>query len=603
MCGLVAYFNYHQSAPPIDCSVLVRVRDSMIRRGPDGSGLWITEDQRVGLAHRRLAIVDLTEAGSQPMASEDNTLHIVFNGEIYNYRQLRHLLQSDGCCFRSTSDTEVLLHLYQKYGQDLVKHIRGMYAFAIWDSTKRGIFIARDPFGIKPLYYADDGNTIRVASQVKALLLDDRVDKSPDPAGHVGFYLWGHVPDPYTLFKGIRAHPAGTSLWLDSTGKRESRQFFDLAQEMSAISSIPSAVDKSENQERLRSALLDSISSHLIGDVPVGVFLSAGIDSNVILALSSQAANSKLSLQSVTLGFKEYVGTLDDETPVASASSKYYGVPHQICWKTREDFDEEYRNILDCMDQPTTDGVNGYFVSKAAREVGLKVALSGVGGDELFGGYPSFQQIPRLVRSLSPFRRIPNLGSAFRIVSAAIIKHYTSPKYASLLEYGGSFGGAYLLRRGMFMPWELPGLLDGDLVRAGWAELKTLLSLDQTSQGVDSDRLKIMLLETSWYMRNQLLRDTDWASMAHSVEVRTPLVDIELYRALSPMIRSNTPPTKDLLALSVQPPLPHAVMQREKSGFAIPISEWSKPRSNSHSAERGLRGWAKQVYASVGCLA
>jgi asparagine synthase (glutamine-hydrolysing) len=645
MCGLAAIFSYHTSAAPVDQAELLRIREAMLNRGPDGAGLWVSDDKRIGLAHRRLAIIDLSEAGAQPMFTPDGSLRIVFNGEIYNFRELRKELEAKDYRFRSNSDTEVLLYLYQEYGRDMVQHLRGMYAFAIWDEKKRGLFLARDPFGIKPLYYADNGSTVRVASQVKALLKGGEIDTTPEPAGHVGFYLWGHVPEPYTLYKGIRALPAGTSLWIDAAGHKETRQFFNISDELAKASASRLILTPEEMHERLRAALLDSVRHHLIADVPVGIFLSAGLDSTTLLALAKEALISPLkmpsspqksrhprgvnstsaladsglptfgeggdpavlldreganALHTVTLGFKEFQGTENDEVPLAELVAQHYGTNHQTHWVTKEDFQSEYQHLLDVMDQPTTDGINSYFVSKAAKDAGLKVALSGVGGDELFGSYPSFQQIPRMVKAFSPLNAIPALGKGFRYISAPILKHFTSPKYAGLLEYGGTYGGACLLRRGMYMPWELPDLMDGEMVRQGWEDLQTLSRLEQTTHGIDNAHLKVTALETAWYMRNQLLRDTDWASMAHSLEIRVPLVDIELFRAVAPLFNSPHAPTKLDMAQAPNLSLPDQILQRKKTGFSIPVREWQLPEQGSTEGGRGLRGWAKHVYASGG---
>src|SRR5450756_474752 len=197
MCGIAGIFAYRDHAPPVDQAELLRIREHMINRGPDGAGLWLSSDNRVGLAHRRLAIIDLSDTGAQPMATADGQLRITFNGEIYNYRALRKELEAKGVRFRSESDTEVLLHLYANRGMDMVHALRGMYAFGIWDERKKGLFLARDPLGIKPLYFAEGGGSFRFASQVRALLAGNGIGATPDPAGHVGFYLWGHVPDPY----------------------------------------------------------------------------------------------------------------------------------------------------------------------------------------------------------------------------------------------------------------------------------------------------------------------------------------------------------------------------------------------------------------------
>jgi asparagine synthase (glutamine-hydrolysing) len=247
------------------------MRDRMALRGPDGHGAWFSADGRVGLGHRRLAIIDLSDSGAQPMASADGKLVITFNGEIYNYRELRSSLEKAGHRFLSSSDTEVLLHLYAEKGLEMVHQLRGMYAFAIWDAKKQGLFLARDPFGIKPLYYADDGNTFRAASQVKALLAGGAINTAPEPAGHVGFFLWGHVPEPYTMYKAIRSLPAGTTLWVGQDGKKSLNTFYRVSAELARACDNPVSLGRREMQEHLRTALLDSVRHHLIADVPVGV--------------------------------------------------------------------------------------------------------------------------------------------------------------------------------------------------------------------------------------------------------------------------------------------------------------------------------------------
>jgi len=246
--------------------------------------VWFSDDNRLGFAHRRLAIIDLTETGRQPMATADGSLIITFNGEIYNYRELRAGLENKGYRFRSSSDTEVLLYMYADRGAEMVHHLRGMYAFAIWDSRRQGLFLARDPFGIKPLYLADDGGTLRVASQVKALLAGGKIDTSPEPAGHVGFFLWGHVPEPYTLYRGVRSLPAGTSLWVEAGGRRKAQSFCSINSEIAKVSHNTSEpVDSSQSSQKVLEALIGSVRRHLQADVPVGVFLSAGLDSNTFI--------------------------------------------------------------------------------------------------------------------------------------------------------------------------------------------------------------------------------------------------------------------------------------------------------------------------------
>ncbi|GIW56226.1 MAG: hypothetical protein KatS3mg082_2630 [Nitrospiraceae bacterium] len=603
MCGLAGLFAYGDNAPPVDPAELRRMRERMAARGPDGAGEWLSPDGRVGLAHRRLAIIDLSEAGAQPMVDPATGNVIVFNGEIYNYRALRRELEARGAVFRSQSDTEVLLALYRCFGPDMLPKLRGMYAFALWDAREQQLFLARDPFGIKPLYYADDGGTLRVASQVKALLAGGAVDAAPDPAGHVGFFLWGHVPEPFTLYRSIQALPAGTALWVVRDGRRRMHVFYQLARELGAEAApAPRPKSVAEAREGLREALLDSVRHHLVADVPVGVFLSAGKDSATVAALAAEAAPG--SLEALTLGFREYVNTPLDETPLAAATAVRYGLRHAIRWVTRADFAQALEPLLEAMDQPSIDGVNTYFVARAAREAGWKVALSGLGGDEFFAGYQSFQEVPRAVRALRPFARVSGLGRMARACTSPLLRWAgLSPKWAGLFEHGGDWAGAYLLRRALYMPWELPGLFDDPaFVREGLERLDTLGSLRRTIEGLGSDRLRVTALEAAWYMRNQLLRDTDWASMAHGLEVRVPLVDVEVARTVAALCHAGLPPGKRELGESPQPTPPEAVIARPKTGFSVPVREWllegqheGVPRLRER---RGLRGWAEVVYAA-----
>ena len=597
MCGIAAIFAYDARAPRVDRERLERVGERMSCRGPDGRGTWLSADERAALGHRRLSILDLTERGAQPMRSADGRYVITFNGEIYNFRELRAELAAEGARFRSESDTEVLLHLYARRGADMVRALRGMFAFVIWDEERRGMFLARDAFGIKSLYYADDGRTLRVASEVKALLRGGGIDTSPEPAGHVGFFVWGNVPEPYTLYRGIRSLPAGTTAWVDAQGMTAPRPFADVLELMANAARAHEDVSPHERRERIRAALIDSVRAHMVSDVPVGVFLSAGLDSSTIAGIAAEVGGR---VRTLTLGFSEYAGTAQDEVPLAELVARHYGTEHRTVRITRADFNRELPRILDRMDQPTIDGVNTYFVAQACAQSGLKVALSGLGGDELFGGYPSFAHVPRLVQLMG---RVPGraaIGRGLRTLAAPVLRPFVSTKFASLVEYGGDYGGAYLLRRGLFMPWELPSLLDVELARAGWAELSGHMARMLDVEAIESERLKISALESVHYMRSQLLRDTDWASMSHSLEVRVPLVDLHLWRATAPLVgRLRERGKRTTLATAPQPPLPDAVVQRSKTGFVVPTRDWISDSAISRARHRGARGWAWRVYREL----
>lgn len=595
MCGIVAIFAYGAAARPVDPAELRRIRDRMAKRGPDGAGEWLSDDGRVALGHRRLSIIDLRSIADQPMAHDGGRLRIVFNGEIYNYKELRDELTQKGHVFRTTSDTEVILQLYDREGPACVRRLRGMFAFALWDQVRGGMLLARDPLGIKPLYICDDGKTLRIASQVKALLAGGAVDTRPEPAGHAGFFLWGNIPDPYTLYRGIRALPAGTTQWIGAQGVRAPLPYWNLAETLAAAPAPPEGAGA--RRDALRAALLDSLRHHFVADVPVGVFLSAGLDSTTLAALAAEDGADNLI--TLTLGFREFEGGANDETQLAELVAKQRGTRHTTRWVPGREFASERATLIEAMDQPSIDGTNTYFVAKAAHEAGLKVTLSGLGGDEIFAGYPSFRQVPTLVRMLGPFTGLAGFGRAMRRATAPWLKNRVPPKYAGLLEYGTSFAGAYMLRRCLFMPWELPDLLPREMAAAGLAELDTMSRLSDGIECLASPRLKVTAMEIAWYMRHQLLRDSDWAGMAHSLEIRVPLVDTVLLARLAPLLASDTPPSKGDMADTCRTPLPNQVRHRAKTGFVVPVREWvqGETAGDPAAAARGFRGWARLVYA------
>jgi asparagine synthase (glutamine-hydrolysing) len=609
MCGIAGIYAYHSAADRADRVELTRICDHMAARGPDGSGTWLSQDVRVGFGHRRLSIIDLSDRAAQPMESADGKLVITFNGEIYNYRALRTELEAEGYVFRTQSDTEVLLHLYAAKGAAMVNDLRGMFAFGIWDLERRGLLLARDPFGIKPLYYADDGYMLRFASQVKALIAGGKVSRDPDPAGWVGFHIFGSVPEPFTIYSKIRNLPAGSTVWVDSHGMSETKPYFRIADVYARAENDLPTRPVSELREHLRTALFDSVRHHMVADVPVGVFLSAGLDSGALLGLMRDVGQQ--DIQAVTLAYQEFRDKQEDEAPFAAKSAMLYGSKHTIRVIREREFHDDLPRIFEAMDQPTIDGINIWFVSKAARELGLKAAISGLGGDEIFGGYPSFRDIPRWVRLWSAPSRIPLLGDVFRhfAVSSGLAS-ILHPKAAGMLKYGGSFASAYLLRRGIFMPWELSSLMDKNLVDEGLRRLqpvrhiaKILEPMPRTSFG------KVASLEASLYMRNQLLRDADWASMAHSLEVRVPLVDVPLLRAVAPMmIAGPNDLGKRCLATSPRLALPPDTLKRPKTGFGTPVNEWLQQDDRLQRWRRvpqlakprcpWARRWAYQVAAS-----
>lgn len=585
MCGIAGALNYGADHRPVNRDTILRLNELQRRRGPDSAGLWCSQDQRVVLGHRRLAIIDTGPSGNQPMTDAAGRCVITLNGEIYNFRELRSELQHLGERFVTNSDTEVLIKVIAHWGEAGLPKLRGMYAFALWDTLHQELWLVRDPYGIKPLYVGDTGGTLWFASQARPLANTTPVDARRDAAALTGFYLWGHIPEPFSWWAGVRMLPAGHI------------QRLRVGQPLSAprpFASIPTAYSERPAEPlkpgELRTLMLASVQHHLVSDVPVGVFLSAGIDSSVIAAL---AAESGTRLRTVTLAFEEYSDTIDDEAPLAEATAKVLGSDHATVRIGRGEFDSLLDDFMRTMDQPTIDGLNTYLVSRATARQGLKVALSGLGGDELFGGYPSFHQIPKLLKWGRPLSSCQALGRGLQRAMRIAAPRMAPPKAAGLLTHSGDIASAYLLRRALHLEDELDALLDESWLTQGLEKLSTAQSLAATVPASLSCHAQISALESCWYMRNQLLRDTDWSSMAHGLEVRVPFVDFHLLSRLAPAIASAAPPSKrDLAGCAVT--LPHSITLRPKTGFTTPVRQWMTEGMNA--SERGLRGWATDVH-------
>jgi asparagine synthase (glutamine-hydrolysing) len=610
MCGIAAIYTYGGTS--VDRAELDRITDDMHRRGPDGRGVWVGANGSVGLGHRRLAIIGLGDQGAQPMAlaAECNGRRrrtvVTFNGEIYNHHELRARLRERGHTFASACDTEVILHLYEEHGPDLVRELRGMFAFALWDEDERRLLLARDPYGIKPLYYADDGDTLRVASQVRSLLAGDGIRFAPDDAATASYFLLGSVPEPMTYVEGIRSLPAGSWAVADATGLAEPVSYFRTAE----VFEPAATADGADATGVIHYALRASVASHLVADVDVGVFLSAGIDSGVLLALSTEV---QAPMTAVTLGFEAFRDTANDEVPLAARAAELYSAKHHVSI-----FDTAAPDwvdaVLDDMDQPSIDGINTWLVSRAAKEAGLKVVLSGVGADELFGGYDTFVTVPRWARRLRAASNIPKAGPASVWALRRLLPKRLSPKAAGILEYGRSIEDVWFLRRGLFMPWELDELLGTERARHVLDRLDVHALTEQARPLPRSPFAQVSTLESAIYMRNQLLRDTDWASMAHSLEVRVPFVDPVLTRTIAPIVEATWQPdrAKDVLATAPAPPLPHATTTRSKTGFSVPMERWMTDHRTDRIWERvpilrdpaaaWSRRWAYAVAARRGLL-
>lgn len=570
MCG-IAGIIYYGSDGTVDAGQLERLRDAQRHRGPDDAGLWISNDRKVGLAHRRLSIIDLSPRGHQPMATPDGRLTITFNGEIYNHLELRADLEARGVEFVSDSDTEVILLGFREWGAGIVDRLRGMFAFAIWDDRKREVFLARDPLGIKPLYLAEKDGWIAFSSEMRAL--SESFDLGEiNVSALTGYLFWGSIASPETLYNGARSLEPGSWLCISADGKRDEKTYWRL--EDAFIGS--EEMDEVEAYARVADALRDSVQHHLIADVPVGAFLSGGVDSVSLVGLLSDAHGGPI--ETVTLACED---PNLDESKLAAQAARLYGTQHHEIRLDIDEIRDRLPQAIDAMDQPTIDGINTFLVSEAAARAGLKVAVSGVGGDEFFGGYDTFQQIPRMTSIHRRLRWLPG-GGALAAVAGRLAERPGSPRAAAkigrALLHGGSTEGAYYANRGLFSPREVQALLHPDLRSRISASDPT----ESLARRLDLDAIPaddhVSALEIGQYLRVQLLRDTDAASMAHSLEVRTPLVDRDLLTAVArvPTQYRHAGRAKRALRQAPQKPVPPEIWDRKKQGFTIPFDLWMR---------------------------
>ncbi|WP_395746998.1 asparagine synthase (glutamine-hydrolyzing) [Prosthecobacter sp.] len=556
MCGIAGILTHRQAGEARLDEALAKMQEALRRRGPDDAGLWHSKCKRVRLAHTRLAILDLTPAGHQPMLTADGRHCIVFNGEIYNFMELRAELERGGVVFQTRTDTEVLLRLYERDGSAMVERLRGMFALAVWDAQEQRAFLARDPLGIKPLYYVQQECMLAFASEVRALQKAGLTGHELDGGALRRYFESGSVAEPQTLLKNVRSLPAGHTLtW--AGGHTEMRPFwrfrFDAA-DMGAEAAV----------SLTRDALLDSVRHHFVSDVPVGVFLSGGIDSTAVLALSIAAGQR--DLETFSIGVDD-AGL--DESSAAARTAAHFGTRHHELRLDAAAMSASFPAFLASVDQPSIDGFNTFTVAAFARAQGMKVVLSGLGGDELFGGYPSFQRVPRLARLVRRLHPVPGMP-----LCGALLERWLprAPwrRAAGLLRHPPSMTRAWRAFRGVFTAPEACALA----ARYTGGAVETGPKPDDVEISSADERDQISALELGLYMRNQLLKDSDVMSMAHGLELRVPLVDRCLFEAVARIPAAlRLQPGKRLLVDAV-PEIPRWISQAPKRGFLFPYEKW-----------------------------
>lgn len=563
ICGIVAYGSQ------VSRSALERMSDAIRRRGPDGVGMHV--DGSVGIAMRRLAIIDL-DGGHQPIFSEDGSIAIVFNGEIYNYRELRDQLQERGHVFRTDSDTEVIVHLYEEYGTRAPEHLSGMFAYAIWDAARKTVVLARDRLGIKPLYYSETERGIVFGSEIKALLASGMVSTDLDHQAIDEYLTYCSIPSPRTIYSSIKQLEPGTTFTIPLRGHTETQRYWSVP---AATEDHMSEVDWiSECESRLRAA----VARHLVSDVPVGAFLSGGVDSGLLVAMMADAVNEPV--ETFTVGFHGAGAAFIDERRYAREMAARYRLRHHEIEVT-PDFQEILPDILQAFDQPFADDsiIPSYYVSKVAASR-VKVAVTGLGGDELFAGYR---------RHLGMV-----IGARYRRVPAAIRRILVQPLIERIPESADGGDMVDHVKRFASAPASAPQqyqsflacVSSGDRTALYTPDMAASVSMEETGNVIfapflkqcDSSELgRILRTDMATYLPDDILTLTDRLSMWHSLELRVPFLDhdfVEWTARVPARLKINGVSQKYLLKRVAERWLPRNMIYHRKQGFEAPMGQW-----------------------------
>lgn len=576
MCGIVGIIARETALNP---ALLQDATQSLAHRGPDDSSTVILHSHdyvpaEIGLGHRRLAILDLSPLGRQPMHDPQTGNWIVFNGEVYNFREIRRKLESKGYSFHSRSDTEVLLKAYGLWGRDCLYHLRGIFAFAIWDARNSSLFLARDPLGVKPLYYSDQEHHFLFASEIRALLRTGLVRRKLDRAALLSYLSFGSVYEPMTAIAGISALRAGHCLTWKAGHVAVERYW--------SVPPIIARLTLNEAAQQTAESVDESIHLQTVSDVPLGVFLSGGIDSSAITAVLSRS--QRTSTFSVVFREQEF-----NEAESSRAVAQHFHTDHHEILCSAEDGLELSQQAVAAMDQPTIDGLNTYLICGVARRAGVKVVMSGLGGDEIFCGYRTFHSVPRMEQFLRFWNQFPARTAAGHLLLGSKRSDAFRKAHALATE-NGHLVHPYFLARSLFTPAQARMLLH-DLV-PGTALSPQRDALRDTAH-MDSIN-RVSYLEARCYMLNTLLRDADVMSMAHGLEIRVPLIDPQLAEKMFMVpgqFKMQRGMPKPLLVNTVRSELPDGIVHRRKQGFTFPFERWLRNEMRGE-VQRSLSGIA-----------
>jgi asparagine synthase (glutamine-hydrolysing) len=570
MCAIAGIFRFQGRITPEESESVRRMIAAQTHRGPDDEGLF--RHERILLGHRRLSIVDTSPAGHQPFSNPDGSVQLVFNGEIYNFRELRRDLETVGRVFVSKTDTEVLVHGYEVWGvEGLLHRLRGMFAFAIFDSgSSHGgptLILARDRFGIKPLYYFQDREKIVFASEVQALKKGGLVPQELNPDVLEYFLLLGSVPAPWTTLKGVQSLPAA-SFMVVRDAPSEPETYWNLGD---VLRKTADPLPHEEAVRRARQLLLETVEQHLVSDVPLGIFLSGGVDSSALVGLSKVVRPKDLVTLAVTFEESQY-----NEARFARRVAQHYGTDHREIRVTSQEFKTNLPKIFAAMDQPTVDGINTFMVSRAAREAGLTVVLSGLGADELFSGYRHLRHARQIEARLRMAALIPDSIRRILLREAHPLIKLVFPKLARKAWCLDPLTAAtpWWIARGLFSPLQIAALTGISEEESRRTQLD--VAPPEALRGLPPEE-RVRYLDYALYLRNQLLKDSDVMSMAHSLELRVPFMDHELVAGILalPSGTERTPPVpKRLLVEAMGSDFPRDVWARPKQGFTFPLDSW-----------------------------
>lgn len=587
MCGIFGVIG--KRSAEISRTLCLGTR-ALAHRGPDDEGTELLSlasdpDTSVGLGSRRLAILDLSPAGHQPMHDPASGNWLIFNGEIYNFQHIRCELEKLGHRFISSGDTEVLLKAYGQWGEACLERLVGMFAFAVWDPHHERLFIARDRLGEKPLYYSAGSESFVFGSEVRSLLASGLVPRRLDTAGLASFLAFGAVQDPLTIIEGVSSLPPGHTLTWEK-GRCSISQYWSLAE----VAARPPATDSREEALKvIHERLLEAVSQRLVSDVPLGIFLSGGVDSSCVVALACQAGARPPDTFSVAFGDTDFC-----EAVHSSRVAREFGCRHHQIDLTEAGLLEEIPHALAGMDQPSVDGINTFIVSQATKRAGVTVALSGLGGDELFAGYSTFKSVPAMMR----FRRYAGwLEPLGKGVYALLGRGQTNrpAKLRALAAGDYCAGQPYFLSRALFLPAGVHALLASYPFQNGnFGAPSSLSEVAEAIRWLDPVN-QVSVLEGSTYMANTLLRDTDCMSMAHALEVRTPLLHHPLWEYVLPLagkLKLSPRLPKPLLLRAAGRRLPGEIYMRSKMGFTLPFEVWMQD---------GLKSQVEQELSRTEC--